>query len=126
LWLLFCLIIPKDSLLWVFFYILLWLYLLVFLLYHLWLHLYWIISNLLLYLLKLCLYLRCWVTRSQLSHKKTSSSALAGSLTCSRHLLRQNELTVEEIKMMQFSTKNKEQIRFLCENKAVLKDDMMI
>jgi hypothetical protein len=47
LWLLFCLIILKDNLLWVFFYILLWLYLLVLLLYHLWLHLYWIISNLL-------------------------------------------------------------------------------
>jgi hypothetical protein len=39
-----------------------WLYLLVLLLYHLWLHLYWIISNLLLYLLKLCPYLSCRVT----------------------------------------------------------------
>jgi hypothetical protein len=77
LWLLFCLIILKDNLLWVFFYILLWLYLLVLLLYHLWLHLYWIISDLLLYLLKLCLYLSCWVTRSQLPHRETSSSALA-------------------------------------------------
>jgi hypothetical protein len=44
---------PQDNLLWVFFYILPWLYLLVLLLYHLWLHLYWIISNLLLYLFKL-------------------------------------------------------------------------
>jgi hypothetical protein len=41
-------------------------------------------------------------------------------------LLRENELNIEKIKMMQFSTKNKEQIRFLCENKAGLKDDMMI
>jgi hypothetical protein len=98
----------------------------VLLLYHLWLHLYWIISNLLLYLFKLCLYLSCWVTRSQLPHRETSSSALAGSLTCLGHLLRENELSIEEIKMMQFSTKNKKQIRFLCENKAVLKDNVMI
>jgi hypothetical protein len=110
----------------VFFYILQWLYLLVLLLYHLWLHLYWIISNLLLYLIKLCLYLSCWVIWSQLPHRETFSSALAGSLTCPSHLLRENELNIEQIKMMQFSTKNKEQIRFLCENKAVLKDDMMI
>jgi hypothetical protein len=41
-------------------------------------------------------------------------------------LLRENELGIEEIKMMQFSTKNKEQIRFLCENKAVLKNDVTI
>jgi hypothetical protein len=59
LWLFFCLIILKDNLLWVFFYILKRLYLLVLLLYHLWLHLDWIISDLLLYLLKLCLYLSC-------------------------------------------------------------------
>jgi hypothetical protein len=38
----------------------------------------------------------------------------------------ENELSIEEIKMMQFSTKNKEHIRFLCENKAVLKDNVMI
>jgi hypothetical protein len=63
--------------------------------------------------------------RSQLPHRETSSSALAGSLTCPGHLLRENELSIEEIKMMQFSAKNKEQ-RFLCENKAVLKDGMMI
>jgi hypothetical protein len=37
-----------------------------------------------------------------------------------------NELSIEEIKMMQFSTKNKEQIRFLCENKAILKNDVTI
>jgi hypothetical protein len=98
----------------------------VLLLYHLWLHLYWIISNLLLYLFKLYLYLSCWVTRSQLPHRETSSIALAGSLTCLGHLLRENELSIEEIKMMQFSTKNKKQIRFLCENKAVLKDNVMI
>jgi hypothetical protein len=110
LWLLFFLIVLKYNLLWVFFYILLWLYPLVLLLYHLWLHLYWIVSNLLLYLLKLCLYLSCWVTRSHLPHRETSSSALAGSLTCPGHLLRENELSIEEIKIMQFSTKNKKQI----------------
>jgi hypothetical protein len=47
--------------------------------------------------------------RSQLPHRETSSSALAGSLTCPGHLLRENELSIEEIKMMQFSAKNKEQ-----------------
>jgi hypothetical protein len=34
-----------------------------------------------------------------------SSSALAGSLTSPNHLLRENELSIEEIKTMQFSTK---------------------
>jgi hypothetical protein len=64
--------------------------------------------------------------RSQLPHRETSSSALSGGLTCPGHLLRENELSIEGIKMMQFSTKNKEQIRFLCKNKVVLKDDVMI
>jgi hypothetical protein len=40
--------------------------------------------------------------------------------------IKRNELSIEEIKMMQFSTKNKEQSRFVCENKVVLKDDVMI
>jgi hypothetical protein len=93
---------------------------------HLWLQLYRIISDFLLYLLKLCLYLSCWVTRSQLSHRETSSGALAGSLTSPGHLLRENELSIEKIKMMQFSQRKQEQINFLCENKVVLKDDMMI
>jgi hypothetical protein len=94
---------------------------------HLRLQLYRIISDFLLYLLKLCLNLSCWVTRSQLSQRETPTGALAGSLTSPGHLFRENELSIEEIKMMQFSTKKKqEQIRFLCENKAVLKDDMMI
>jgi hypothetical protein len=79
-----------------------------------------------LFLLRLCLYLSFWITRSQLPLGETSSSALVGSLTCPGHLLRENELSIEEIKMMQFSTKNKKQIRFLCENKDVLKDDVII
>jgi hypothetical protein len=66
---------------------------------------YWIISNFLLYLLKLCLYLSCWVTRSQLSQRETPTGALAGSLTSPGHLLRENELSIKEIKMMQSSTK---------------------
>jgi hypothetical protein len=33
------------------------------------------------------------------------SGALAGSLTSPGHLLREKELSIEEIKMMQFSTK---------------------
>jgi hypothetical protein len=49
-----------------------------------------------------------------------------GSLTCLGHLLRENELSTEEIKMLQFLTNNKKQIRFLCENKDVLKDDVII
>jgi hypothetical protein len=43
--------------------------------------------------------------RSQLPQREMSSSALAGSLTSPGHLLRENELSIEEIKMMQFSTK---------------------
>jgi hypothetical protein len=48
------------------------------------------------------------------------------SLTNPGYLLRENELSIEEIKMMQFSQRKQEQIRFLCENKVVLKDDVMI
>jgi hypothetical protein len=65
------------------------LYLLVLLLHHLWLQLYRIISDFLLYLLKLCLYLSYWVTRSQLPQRETYSSALAGSLMSPDHLLRE-------------------------------------
>jgi hypothetical protein len=49
----------------------------------------------------------CWVTRSQLSQRETLTGALAGSLMSPGHLLRENKLSIEEIKMMQFSTKNK-------------------
>jgi hypothetical protein len=64
--------------------------------------------------------------RSQLSQWESPTGALAGSLTSPGHLLRKNELSIEEIKIMQFSTKKQEQIRFLCENKSILKDNMMI
>jgi hypothetical protein len=70
--------------------------------------------------------LDCWVARSQLPQRKTTTGALAGSLTSPGHLLRESELSIEEIKMMQFSTKEQEQIIFLCENKVVLKDERMI
>jgi hypothetical protein len=53
--------ILKDHLFRIFFYVLLRLYLLVLLLYHPWLQLYWIIPNLLMYLLRLLLYLCCQV-----------------------------------------------------------------
>jgi hypothetical protein len=43
--------------------------------------------------------------RSQLSQWESPTGALAGSLTSPGHLLRENELNIEEIKMMQFSTK---------------------
>jgi high-affinity Fe2+/Pb2+ permease len=105
LWLFFYLIILKNNFLWIFLNILLGLHLLVLLSHHLRLQLYRIIFDLLLYFHNLCLYLSCWVTRSQLSQRKTPFGALAGSLTSPGHLLRKNELSIEEIKMMQFSTK---------------------
>jgi hypothetical protein len=84
----------------VFLNILLKLHLLVSLFHHLRLQLYRIISDFLPYLLKLCLYLSGWVTRSQLSQRETPTGALAGSLTSPGHQLRENELSIEEIKMM--------------------------
>jgi hypothetical protein len=108
LWLFICLIILKNNLLWIFLNILLRLHLLVLLFHHLWLQLYRIIFDFLLYLLKLCLYLSCWVTRSQLPQRETPSGALAGSLTSPGHLSRENELSIEETKMMQFSQTKQE------------------
>jgi hypothetical protein len=105
LWLFLFLIILKNNLLWIFLNILLGLHLLVPLFHHLQLQLYRIISDFLLHLLKLCLYLSCWVTRSQLSQRKAPTGALADSLTSPGHPLRENKLSIEEIKMMQFSTK---------------------
>jgi hypothetical protein len=54
------------------------------------------------------------------------NGALAGSLTSPGHLFRENELSTEEIKMMQFSSKKQEEIRFLRKNKVILKDDVII
>jgi hypothetical protein len=100
-----CLITLKHDLLWIFLNIFLVLHHLISLLHCLQLQLYRIVSNLLMHLLKLCLLLSCWVTRSQLPQRKATTGALAGSLTSPGHLLRENELSIEEIKMMHFSTK---------------------
>jgi hypothetical protein len=100
-----CLIILKHNLLGIFLNISLRLHCLISLLHCLRVQLYRIIPNLLLHLLKLCLLLSCWVTRSQLPQREAPTSALAGSMTSPGHLLRENELSIEEIKMMRFSTK---------------------
>jgi hypothetical protein len=105
LWLFLCLIILKNNLLWIFLNISLGMHRLISLFHHLRLQLYRIISNFLRHLLKLCLHLGCWVTRSQLPQRKAPTGALAGSLTSPGHLLRENELSIEEIKLMRFSTK---------------------